>query len=343
MKKNELFEREKKLLLVRVTNNLLVKNPRLNTPLIIAVPLVIVFVFFAILNPAFISQRNIFNILRQVAVYMVLGTGMTLVIGNGGIDLSVGSIAGLTACIAGTILEKAAPIIPLVPLAIVTAIIVGLIAGAFNGILVSFLKVPPLITTLGTMTALRGFAYLLMGPAGYVARSFPSSFKFIGQGYIGGIFPFTAVIGLIVVGFGGAILSYSRMGKYILAIGGSQEAAKRCGIKIPIFQIFAYVISGGLAGLGGIILASRLNAAQAILGEGMELHVIAVVIIGGTYLFGGYATMLGTLLGTIFLGVIENGLVLVGVPFYWQLVFIGYLLVAAVSIQLYRSRTIGVG
>ncbi len=338
MGKNTLLKQGKKLSLGHKINIFLEKNPRLRTPLGVAVPLFIMIVLLTIANPIFLSQRNIFNILRQTAIYMVLGTGVTLVIGNGGIDLSVGSMVGLTACIVGTVLKSD---ISSVPLAIFIAILVGLFGGAFNGIAVSIFKVPPLITTLGTMTTLRGIAYLLMGPAGFVARSFPSSFQFIGQGRIG-IVPMPALIGLIVLGLGEVLLSSTRMGKYILAIGGNQEAAKRCGIKIPIFQLFAYIISGGLAGLAGVMLASRLNAAQATLGQGMELHVIAVVIIGGTYLFGGYATMLGTFLGTIFLGVLENGLLLVGVPFYWQQIVIGLILVAAVGIQLYRFQTMGV-
>ena len=159
MGKNTLLKQGKKLSLGHKINTFLEKNPRLRTPLGVAVPLFIMIVLLTIANPIFLSQRNIFNILRQTAIYMVLGTGVTLVIGNGGIDLSVGSMVGLTACIVGTILKSD---ISSVPLAIFIAILVGLFGGAFNGIAVSIFKVPPLITTLGTMTTLRGIAYLLM-------------------------------------------------------------------------------------------------------------------------------------------------------------------------------------
>jgi ribose/xylose/arabinose/galactoside ABC-type transport system permease subunit len=267
---------------------------------------------------------------------MVLGTGVTIVIGNGGLDLSVGSIVCLTACIAGIVVNSA---ISNVLVAILAAVFVGIFSGAFNGAIVSYIKVPPLITTLGTMTALRGVAYVIMKDN--IERNFPDSFQFIGQGRIG-IVPMPVIIGVIILLLGEITLNNTRIGKYMLAIGGNEETAKRCGIKIPIFQLLAYTISGGLAGLGGVMLASRLDVAQASLALGMELHIIAVVIIGGTYLFGGYATILGTFLGTLLMGVIENALVLIGVPFYWHQVVIGLVLITAVGIQLYRFKLIAV-
>jgi ribose/xylose/arabinose/galactoside ABC-type transport system permease subunit len=141
-----------------------------------------------------------------------------------------------------------------------------------------------------------------------------------------------------IVILGAIFLNTTKRGKYLLAIGANEEAARRFGVTVRTHKFLAYVISGALAGAGGILLASRLNAAQATIGQMMELHTIAVVVIGGTYLFGGYATMLGTLLGAILLGVLENGLLIIGVPFFWQMITIGLLLVIAVAIQLYRFR-----
>ena len=315
------------------------KNPGLRQPLGVLIPLVIIITIFALINPRVISEQNIFNILRQAAIIMVLGTGMTLVIATGGIDLSIGSIVGLTAVVAGLILDSALTALP-VFFAIFAAISVGIACGAVNGAVINYFKVPPLIMTLGTLTTIRGITFLLMQDK--IVRGFPDSFSFIGQGRIGGV-PVPIIIGLTVLVLGGIILSSTRTGRYMLAIGGNEEAAKRCGIKINKFRLLAYIISGGLAGLAGVMLASRIDSAQSSLGGGLELHVVVVVILGGTYLFGGYATMLGTFLGILLIGVIENGLLLVGVPFFWQQIVIGTLLITAVAVQLYRFRTSSIG
>ena len=197
------------------------KNPGLRQPLGVAIPLVILIGIVTIINPIAISQRNIISILRQTAIYMVLGTGVTIVIGTGGLDLSVGSIVCLAACIAGIVVNSA---VSSVLLAILAAVFAGLFSGAFNGFVVSYFKVPALITTLGTMTALRGVAYVVMKDN--IERNFPDSFQFIGQGRIS-IIPMPVIIGLIILLLGGIILSNTRIGKYMLAIGCNEENAKQ--------------------------------------------------------------------------------------------------------------------
>jgi ribose/xylose/arabinose/galactoside ABC-type transport system permease subunit len=263
---------------------------------------------------------------------------MTFVLAGGGIDLSVGSSIAFTACFAGTIL-KLVKVSYVVPLAIASAIILGLLIGLFNGTIVSVFKIPPLIVTLGSMSIFRGCTYLLMQDRH--RRAFPEAFTFLGQGHIARI-PVPFVITLVAVIIGSIILHRAKFGRYILSIGGSREAAKRAGIHVMKYEIFSYVIVGGLAGLGGVILAARLNAVQAIIATGAELHIITVVVLGGTYLFGGYATIVGTLLGALFLGVTENGLLIIRIPFYWQTIIVGILLILAVGIQLYRFRVSGV-
>ena len=312
------------------------RNPGLRAPLGVAVPLILMIVVLALANPVFASQQNIFNVLRQASVFIVLGVGMTYVIATGGIDLSVGSTVGLTACVVGLMLDPRfwggqMPI----GLAVLASVGVGALVGTINGFAISILKVPPLIATLGMLNAVRGAAYLIMGD--YIARGFPDAFTTIGRGYIGPV-PIPVIIALIIVVVGSVFLNYTRQGKYMLAIGGNEEAARRFGVNITLHKMMAYIICGALAGLAGVMLASRVNAAQATLGEVMELHTIAVVVIGGTYLFGGYATMLGTLLGAVTLGVLDNGLLIIGVPFFWQMITIGLLLILAVAIQLYRFR-----
>ena len=315
------------------------RNPGLAPPLGLLVPLLLLVVVITLINPVFLDARNIFNVYRQISIFLILGTGMTIVMAARGIDLSVGSTVALAGCTAGVVLKSGfLPDSLISILAIVVAIVIGALVGLVNGLAVTRLKVPPLIVTLGTLTAVRGFAYLSMGSD--QVRNFPDAFLWIGQGRVLGI-PASGLIALAVVLSGAFLMNFTRFGTYLLAVGGDRSAASRAGIKVQFYETCAYVICGALAGLAGAMLIARLNAAQAVLGATMELHAIAVVVLGGTYLFGGYATFLGTLLGAIFLGVAENGLLLMGVPFYWQQIVIGTTLVLAVSIQLYRFRRQG--
>lgn len=315
------------------------RNPGLVPPLGLLVPLLLLIVLISLVNPIFLDGRNIFNVFRQIAIFLILGTGMTIVMAARGIDLSVGSTVALSGCVAGLVLKSGVLPDGLVSvLAIVAALGVGAAVGLVNGFAVTVLKVPPLIVTLGTLTAVRGLAYLVMGSD--QVRNFPDTFLWIGQGRFLGI-PAAGLIAIAVVLGGAFLMNRTRFGTYILAVGGDRSAAIRAGIRVRYYEMGAYVICGALAGLAGAMLAARLNAAQAVLGATMELHAIAVVVLGGTYLFGGYATLLGTLFGAIFLGVAENGLLLMNVPFYWQQIVIGMTLIIAVAIQLYRFRRQG--
>lgn len=315
------------------------RNPGLVPPLGLLVPLVVLIVLISVVNPVFLDGRNIFNVFRQISIFLILGTGMTIVMAARGIDLSVGSTVALAGCTAGVILKSDfAGGNALSVLAVLAAIGVGALVGLVNGLAVTRLKVPPLIVTLGTLTAVRGLAYLVMGSN--QVRNFPDSFLWIGQGQVLGV-PAAGVIAFCVLLFGAFLMNRTRFGTYVLAVGGDRSAAIRAGIRIKYYEAGAYVICGALAGLAGAMLVARLNAAQAVLGATMELHAIAVVVLGGTYLFGGYVTLLGTLLGAIFLGVAENGLLLMYVPFYWQQIVIGSTLIVAVAIQLYRFRQQG--
>lgn len=315
------------------------RNPGLVPPLGLMVPLLLLIAVITVVNPVFLDGRNIFNVFRQISIFLILGTGMTIVMAARGIDLSVGSTVALSGCTAGIVLKSG--ILPdsmVAVLAIAIAIGVGALVGLVNGLAVTRMKVPPLIVTLGTLTAVRGLAYLVMGSD--QVRNFPDAFLWIGQGRVMGI-PAAGLIALAVVLGGSFLMNRTRFGIYVLAVGGDRSAALRAGIRVQFYETCAYVICGGLAGLAGAMLIARLNAAQAVLGATMELHAIAVVVLGGTYLFGGYATLLGTLLGAIFLGVADNGLLLMSVPFYWQQIVIGVTLVIAVAIQLYRFRRQG--
>lgn len=321
------------------TFSFLQRHPGLVPPLGLLVPLVLLIVLITIINPVFLDARNVFNVFRQISIFLILGTGMTIVMAARGIDLSVGSTVALAGCTAGVVLKSGVVNSELLTvLAILSAIGVGALVGLVNGLAITVLKVPPLIVTLGTLTAVRGLAYLVMGSD--QVRSFPDSFLWIGQGRLFGI-PAAGIIAFTVLLFGAFLMNRTRFGAYILAVGGDRSAAIRSGIRTNFYEAGAYVICGSLAGLAGAMLVARLDAAQAVLGATMELHAIAVVVLGGTYLFGGYATLLGTLLGAIFLGVAENGLLLMSVPFYWQQIVIGSTVIIAVAIQLYRFRRQG--
>lgn len=312
------------------------RNPGLIPPVGLLVPLILLVTLITVINPLFLDSRNLFNVFRQIAIFLVLGSGMTVVMAARGIDLSVGSTVALAACVAGTIVKMNVPAAPV--LAIFGALSVGGAVGVVNGFAVTRFKVPPLIVTLGTLTAVRGLAYLVMGSN--QVRGFPDSFLWLGQGRLLGL-PVAGLVAVAVLLIVALMLNGTRFGKYILAVGGDRSAAIRAGIHVNRYEMAAYIICGALAGLAGAMLAARLDAAQAVLGATMELHAIAVVVLGGTYLFGGYATLLGTFLGAVFLGVAENGLLLMGVPFYWQQIVIGSTLVVAVAIQLYRFRRQG--
>ncbi|MFK7879477.1 ABC transporter permease [Roseobacter sp.] len=317
----------------------LARNPGLVPPLGLLVPLVLLVVLITVINPVFVDGRNVFNVFRQIAIFLILGTGMTIVMAARGIDLSVGSTVALAGCVAGLVLKSGIFGDGLGSImAIVAAVGVGAAVGCVNGFAVTTLKVPPLIVTLGTLTAVRGLAYLVMGSD--QVRNFPEQFLWIGQGRIFGL-PAAGAIALVVVLLGAFLMNCTRFGTYVLAVGGDRSAAIRAGIRVRRYEMGAYILCGALAGLAGAMLVARLNAAQAVLGATMELHAIAVVVLGGTFLFGGYATLLGTFFGAVFLGVAENGLLLMGVPFYWQQIVIGTTLVVAVAIQLYRFRRRG--
>ena len=310
------------------------RMPGLKSPLGLLIPLIIIIVIIAIINPLFVSERNIINILRSISIVLVLASGMTVVMGGGGIDLSVGSIVALGGNTAGLLIQNGFN----VGIAITGALLVGLLAGTFNGIGVSYFKIPPLITTLATLTIYRGVNYLVMKDQ--IVRIFPPSFKFIGQGFVGRI-PMIFIIGVAIILITSVFLNQTRTGKYILATGGNKETAKRCGIHTKRYEMISYMVCGMFAGFGGLMLASRLNSTQAMTGIGMELHVIAVVVLGGTFLFGGYATILGTFLGALLIGIAENGLVLAKVSFFYQQIVIGLILVVTVGIQLLRFRSSG--
>ncbi len=308
---------------------------------------------FAWLEPRFLLPLNLVNVMRQVSIYGLLAIGMTFVILTAGIDLSIGAIvafAGLAAAaVAKGGLENrfaagadAAGLGYGWPLAMLVAILLGTLVGALQGFATTRLKVPPFVVTLGGMSAFRGAALLMAG--GGPISGFDAGYTWWGQGYLFtlpliGKIPVPVVVFLLFAVLAHVVLRYTRYGRHVYGVGGNPEAARLSGLNVRGITMSVYVIMGFMAGLSGFILSARLNSAEAVAGMGYELIVIASVVIGGTSLFGGIGTIFGTVIGTILIGVLQNGLVLNNVSPYVQQIIIGLIIVLAVAFDTFaKSR-----
>ena len=292
--------------------------------------LVAICVIFSLVTPNFLSLGNLINVIRQASINIVLATGMTFVILTGGIDLSVGSILGVTAVVG--------VLVSLVPglgwFAVPAALIAGVFLGLLNGSLVAYLGLPPFIVTLGSYTALRGVAYLVANGTTVINRNL--NFAWVGNNYVGPI-PWLVIIAFLAVLASWFVLRRTVLGRHIYAVGGNIRAARLTGIKVSRVLLFVYGVSGLLSGLGGIMSASRLYSATGMLGQGYELDAIAAVILGGTSFTGGIGTIWGTLLGALIIALLNNGLTLMNVSFFWQLVVKGLVIIIAVTIDKVRT------
>ncbi|MFC0226752.1 ABC transporter permease subunit [Serratia aquatilis] len=293
--------------------------------------LILIVAIFGFVAPNFFTDANLLNIARQASINIVLAAGMTFIILTGGIDLSVGSMLGTTAVVA-----MAVSLMPgLSGLAIPLALLAGLGMGLFNGILVAYAGLPPFIVTLGTYTALRGAAYLLADGTTIINSNI--GFEWIGNSYLGPI-PWLVIIAFAVIALCWFILRRTTLGVHIYAVGGNMQAARLTGIKVGAVLLFVYGMSGLLSGLGGVMSASRLYSANGNLGMGYELDAIAAVILGGTSFVGGIGTITGTLVGALIIATLNNGMTLMGVSYFWQLVIKGAVIIIAVMIDKYRTR-----
>lgn len=294
--------------------------------------LIVVFVVLSIASPEFLTADNLFNVGSQTAVVAVIAVGMTLVIITAGIDLSVGSVAALSG-VAGAILMVSYGL-P-VPVGILGGLLVGAACGLVNGLLVAFAGLNPFIATLGMLSVARGLVYISTGAVAVFGA--PEAFRLLGQGVLGPI-PIPIIVVVVVAIAGYIVLSRTRLGRYAYAMGSNLEAARLSGIPIRRYLTSVYVISGALAGLGGMIAASRVNSGQPNFGIGLELDVIAAAVIGGASLFGGQGTILGTLIGAFLIALIRNGSVLLNINTFYQDVIIGVVIWLAVFWDQYRRR-----
>jgi len=284
--------------------------------------------FLAIATPAntFLSGRNLFFVLLQISVNTVLAAGMTMVILTEGIDLSVGSVVALAGVVGANLVASGVPL----PVAALAAVTVGALVGFFNGASIVYLRVAPFIATLATMTAVRGLAYLYTD--GVSIGNLPDGFTRWGNGRIGPI-PMPVVVAAVVVIATWGLLSRTVFGRQIYAVGGDEEAARLSGVRAGRVKIGVYTAMGALAALGGLLLAARLGAGDPKAGQMFELTAIAAVVVGGTSLSGGRGTVVGTVLGALIIGVLDNGLVLLDVSAFYQMVVKGLVILAAVALD----------
>lgn len=288
----------------------------------------VLIVGLSMLSNRFLTSSNQVNILRQATINGIISVGMTLVILTAGIDLSVGSVLALSAVIGADILKSGIP----VPVAVMAALGVGALAGLANGIIITRGKIPPFIATLGTLTVARGLTLMYTG--GQPFTGFPSAFRQIGAGVLGPI-PTPIIIALLVFVAVSIILGRTRFGQYIYLLGDNPVAARLAGINIEFVTVMVYVASGLCAALAGLILIARLDSAQPVIGMGYEFNAIAAVVVGGTSFFGGEGTLFGTLLGTLLIETLSNGLNLLNVSPLWEQVVKG--LVIALALLAYKA------
>jgi ribose transport system permease protein len=303
--------------------------------------LIILFLGFSVSSPYFLTGDNVVGILLATAVNGILALGVTFVIITGGIDLSVGAVMAFSAVMTAVFITEWG--LPL-PIGILGGILVGGAAGFINGTVISRMKIPPFIATLGMLYATKGLSLVASGLKPIYFNDTPIFRKLAMDSYLGSIIPGVNVPNAVFVMFGAAIiawliLSKTVLGRYTFAIGSNEEATRLSGVNVAFWKTSVYMLCGLFAGLGGVLMAARLNSAQpALAGAGYELDAIAAVVIGGTSLSGGEGSILGTIIGAFIMSVLTNGLRINSVPQEYQMVITGVIVVLAVYLDILRRR-----
>jgi ribose transport system permease protein len=301
------------------------------------IALVVMVVALSLASHNFLTMDNGLNVLRQISINLCLSIGMTLVILSGGIDLSVGSVLAISGAVAAGLLKNGVAVPALgillqftVSGSIIAGLLVGLLFGWFNGFVITRFRLPPFVATLGTLSVARGLTQLWT--KGFPITGLGPQFGFLGTGHFAGI-PMPVWISAVLVGVFVLVTRRTRFGRYLYAVGGNERAAQLSGLNLNRIKVAVYALGGLLAGGGGLLLTARLDSATPNAGIGYELDSIAAVVIGGTSLSGGRGSILGTVLGCLIIGILNNGLVLLAVSPFWQQVIKGFVILVAVAID----------
>jgi ribose/xylose/arabinose/galactoside ABC-type transport system permease subunit len=289
-------------------------------------------VLLAIVSPTFRTSGNVISILLQVSINGLIAFGMVFVITTGGIDLSVGSMLALGSVIIGYVLNSSGNIL----VACIAAIIANAIFGFLNGILIAKFEMIPFVVTLATQLVIRGVAYIISG--GYSQSLANAKFKLIGAGRWLGAIPYPVIMLIIVAIISYILMHKTKFGRYVYAVGGNVNAATASGVNVFKTRVLTYILSGVFVGVASIIMTSRISAAQPNIGLGYETDAIAACVIGGTSFLGGVATIPGTFMGIIIIGLIYNGMNLLGINSYWQTITKGLLIIGAVMLDMFMNK-----
>jgi ribose transport system permease protein len=305
--------------------------------------LITLFVAFSLASPNFFQFSNIVGILLATAVNGVLALGVTFIIITAGIDLSVGTVMTFSAVMAGVFITFWG--LP-VPLGVLAGLGAGAFAGYINGIIIAKMKIPPFVATLGMLYVAKGLSLVISGLKPIYFNDSPAFTNLAMGSVLGTIIPGFDIPNAVLILFGAAfvahlILTKTVLGRYTFALGSNEEAARLSGVNVDAWKIAIYTLGGAFAGLGGVLIAARLNSAQPALGAGYELDAIAAVVIGGTSLSGGEGTILGTIIGAFIISVLTNGLRIMSVPQEWQIVVTGAIVILAVYMDIIRRRRAG--
>jgi ribose transport system permease protein len=291
-------------------------------------------ILIAVLEPKFVSPGNLASVARQTAVITIMAMGMTMVMIAAGIDLSVGSMLALAGVIGAMAMVGGMPAI----VGILVSIAVGAVFGSLNGFAVATLRIPAFIVTLGAMGIYRGLALLITD--GNAVVGLPKGLRLLAEGNLFGVIPIPLVLVVVIAVIFHFVLTSTRLGRYCYAIGSNIEAARYAGIPVARYQVVFYTILGALTGLAGAIESARLVTGQPTAGDGYELRVIAAVVIGGGSLSGGQGTIIGTIIGSLFMGVLANGANLLGISPFVQQIIIGAVIVVAVTFDEFQRRRV---
>lgn len=297
----------------------------------ILIGLIVLSVFLSVFTDTFLTGKNLISVLRQICVNTLIAFGMTFVLIIGGIDLTVGSVVGACGVAVVILINAGVPTVP----AVLLAVLLGACIGLVNGVIIAYTGMPPFIVTLSLQQTIRGFAYIFTDGRSVACED--AAFDFLGNGYVLGI-PVPIIVVFLVMILISAILYLTKFGRRMYAIGGNIDAARFSGIKVKAITVKVYVISAMLSALAGIILASRMYSGQPTAGNGYESDAIAAAVLGGTSFLGGIGTAGGTIIGSMVIGFLNNGLNLMHVSSYMQMVIKGIVIITAVGIDLFKKR-----